>query len=147
MLLHPKEIVVPTQDGEDRTYIISKFPASAGREILTQYSFSSMPKVGDYAVNEALMFKIMGYVGVRVPGRETPIMLATKALVDNHVPDWETLTRIEEAILEYNTSFFSDGRTSTFSAALNAMVLPKLIGTLTGSLEKLLQAAGQPSTT
>ena len=145
MLLQEKEITVPTMDGEERTYLISKFPATAGREILTQYPISAVPRIGDYATNEALMLKIMGYVGVNIEGRETPLRLTTRALVDNHVPDWETLARIELAIIDYNTSFFRNGRASTIFSALGAKVLPKITGILTDWLENLSQAAAQRS--
>lgn len=146
MMLQPKEIIVPTMDGEERGYVISKFPATAGREILTQYPLSAVPRIGDYATNEALMLKIMSYVGVAVPGRDVPIQLTTRALVDNHVPDWETLARIELAIIDYNTSFFRDGRASTFFSALGAKALPKITEILTGLLENLSQAAKRRST-
>lgn len=144
-LLQPKEITVPTMDGEERTFIISKFPATYGREILTQYPISAVPRIGDYATNEALMLKIMGYVGVMTPKAETLLRLTTRALVDNHVPDWETLARIELAIIDYNTSFFRNGRASTFCAALGAKALPKITGILTDLLENLSQAAAQRS--
>lgn len=146
MLLDPKEITLTTQRGEDRTYIISQFPAMAGREILTQYFWSVMPKIGDYQVNEGLMLKIMSYVGVPVKGRDIPLQLTTKALVDNHVPDWETLAALELAILNHNMSFFKDGRPSSFSAALSATVLPKITGTLTSLLGHWSQAEERPST-
>ncbi|KAF9396647.1 hypothetical protein CPC16_010966 [Podila verticillata] len=63
-LLEPKEITIKTMAGEDRTYILSKFPAIAGREIVSQYPISAVPKLGDYKINEALMLKIMGFVAV-----------------------------------------------------------------------------------
>ena len=145
MLLQPKPVTVPTMDGEERTFIISKFPATAGREILTQYPLSAVPRIGDYATNEKLMLKIMGYVGVELDGRDVPLQLTTQALVDNHVPDWETLARLELAIIDYNTSFFRDGRASTFFAALGAKALPKITETLMALWENLSQAAAQRS--
>jgi len=116
-MLAPKEFTVTTQAGENRTYILSKFPAVQGREIIAKYPLSAMPKLGDYAVNEETMLKLMSFVGVP---RETggPLCLTTRALVDNHVPDWETLARIEVAMMEYNVSFFGDGRALTFLEAI-----------------------------
>jgi hypothetical protein len=73
-----------------------------------------MPKLGDYEVNEATMLKLMAYVGVPVEGKDAPLMLNTRALVDNHIPDWETLARVEIAMMEYNVSFFANGKASGF---------------------------------
>lgn len=112
-MLEPKEITVETQKGEKRVFILSKFPAVQGREIIAKYPLSAVPKLGDYAVNEETMLKLMAFVAVpREDG--TPLMLTTRGLVDNHVPDWETLARIEMAMLEYNVSFFGNGKGSTF---------------------------------
>lgn len=146
MMLEPKEITVKTMEGAEKTFVISKFPAIAGREILTQYPLTAMPKIGDYAANEELMLKIMCYVGVRQPGRDEPLALTTRALVDNHVPDWETLARIELAIIDYNTSFFRLGGASTFFAKCYAKTLPKITKTLTDLLENLSQAGPRHTT-
>ncbi len=106
-LLEPKTVTI---DG--REFILSKFPAVAGREIIAKYPLSSVPKLGDYAVNEETMLKLMNYVAVGIdPVR--PLRLSTVALVNNHTGGWETLAKIEIAMLEYNCSFFRDGRIST----------------------------------
>lgn len=106
-LLEPKFVTI-----DDKEFVLSKFPAVAGREIIAKYPLSSVPKLGDYAVNEETMLKLMGYVGIAIdPSR--PLRLATIALVNNHVGSWETLAKIEMAMLEYNCSFFRDGRIST----------------------------------
>lgn len=145
-LLQPKEILVKTLSGEEKTFVISKFPAVAGREIFAQYPFSLLPKVGEYKLNEALMLKIMGYVGVATTDPARPQVLNTRALVDNHVPDWETLARLELAIMDYNCSFFASGGASTFFAGLGATANRKITEILTGLLANLSQAAKQPST-
>lgn len=143
MLLDPKSVMIKTLAGEEREYIISKFPAVAGREIFAQYPLSLVPRVGDYQLNETLMLKIMGYVAV--PG-DTPLQLSTRALVDNHVPDWETLARIELAVINYNCSFFERGKLSTIFAGLGAKANTKITEMLMGLLASLSQAAKQPST-
>jgi hypothetical protein len=144
-MLQPTEILVRTLDGDERTYIISRFPAVAGREILTQYPLTAMPKVGEYKANEALMLKMMAYAAVPTDDPDRPLALATRALVDNHVPDWETLARIELALINYNCSFFRDGRTSAFFAGLGTKAVTKLTEILTGLSANLSQAAKQPS--
>ena len=116
-MLEPKEVTIETQKGEKRVYVLSKFPAVQGREIIAKYPLSAMPKLGDYAVNEETMLKLMAFVGVpRAEGG--PLLLSTRGLVDNHVPDWETLARIEVAMMEYNVSFFGNGKGSTFLEAI-----------------------------
>ena len=112
-MIQPKEITIETQDGKARTFVLSKFPAIQGREIIAKYPLSAMPKLGDYEVNEETMLKLMSFVAVP---RETgePLRLTTRALVDNHVGDWETLARVEMAMMEYNCSFFGNGQASTF---------------------------------
>lgn len=116
-MIEPKEVTIETQRGESRVYVLSKFPAIQGREIIAKYPLSAMPKLGDYQVNEETMLKLMGFVAVPQDGRE-PLRLSTRALVDNHVPDWETLARIEFAMMEYNVSFFGNGKGSTFLEAI-----------------------------
>ena len=106
-MIDPKEIIV---DG--KTFIISKFPAVAGREIIAKYPLSGMPKLGDYKINEETMLKLMGYVAVNLGNGK--IALSTPALIDNHTGSWETLCKIEMAMMEYNCSFFQDGRISNF---------------------------------
>lgn len=109
-----------------KVYTLSKFPAVAGREIITQYPTSAVPKLGDYRTNETIMLKIMCFVGVKIEGMPVPLMLTTPILVDNHVKSWETLMAIEWAMMEYNCSFFQNGRLSTFFADI-AQKLPAWI--------------------
>lgn len=142
-LLEPKEIVIKTQAGNDKTFIVSKFPAVAGREIVAKYPLSAMPKLGEYQVNEETMLKLMSYVGVPRDGGE-PLQLTTRALVDNHVPDWETLAKIELEMMGYNCSFFGNGRASNLFEGI-AQKLPTLITKiLTDSLQQLSAKSTQP---
>jgi hypothetical protein len=129
-MIEPKEITIETQRGESRVYVLSKFPAVQGREIIAKYPLSAMPKLGDYAVNEETMLKLMAFVAVpRTEGG--PLPLSTRALVDNHVADWETLARIEMAMMEYNVSFFGNGKGSTFLEAITLKAQAFLSKTLT----------------
>ena len=130
-MIQPQELTVTTQAGDERTYVLSKFPAIAGREIIAKYPMSAMPKLGDYKVNEATMLQLMAFVGVPRTSGE-PLMLTTRALVDNHVPDWETLARVEMAMMEYNVSFFGNGKASTFFEAIAEKAQAFLSQTLTG---------------
>ncbi|POP42324.1 hypothetical protein CHU32_03560 [Superficieibacter electus] len=143
-LIQPKEFQVIDQDGNERNYIISKFPAIEGREIVCKYPLSAMPKMGDYAVNEETMLKLMSFVAVDING--TPLRLTTRALVNNHCPDWEALGKIEMAMMEYNVSFFAKGRSLLFSGGLKAKLLPWITKMSTALSAQLSQKGGPRST-
>jgi hypothetical protein len=138
MLLQPIDKII-----NGKRFILSKFPAIAGREIVAQYPFSGMPKIGDYKLNEELMLKLMKYVAVAVDGIP-PIQLVTRELVDNHVGDWETLAKIEYEMMVYNCSFFSDGRASDFLDGLAQKAEQWISQMLTASLDRSSQTNTQP---
>jgi hypothetical protein len=123
----------------DKTYILSRFPAVAGREIVAKYPVSNMPKIGEYEVSEATMLKLMAHVGVKRDGADT-LMLTTKALVDNHVDGWENLARLEWAMMEKNCSFFANGRASTFFEGL----APKIQALISKTLMDLSGRSSAP---
>jgi len=132
LLIKPERREIPFGDnGETKTFILSNFPAIAGREIVTQYPLSALPKLGDYARNEELMLKVMSHVAVDIEGRE--VVLNSRALIDNHVPDFECLMRIEAAMMEKNCSFFRNGKLSTFSERIVETARTLISQTLTGS--------------
>ncbi len=124
----PKEVEI-----SGKKFILSKFPAIAGREIVIKYPLSAMPKLGDYEVNKDVMLKLMSYVGVPIAGSSLPLMLVTPDLVDNHIKDWEMLGLIEKAMIEYNCSFFRDGKISTLLEDLS-LKLPTWISSILTNL-------------
>ena len=128
ILIEEKPVTI---DGKE--FILSKFPAVAGREIVVKYPVSALPKLGDYKTNEETMLKLMGYVAISTPSG--PLRLTTTALIDNHVGNWETLMRVEAAMMEYNCSFFQGGRVLSFFddfarkvRALSTQILTALSG-------------------
>ena len=129
MLIKPKEITVIDSDRQQHTFIISRLPATIGREILAKYPLSNAPKIGDYEVITEAMLKMMAYVAVEKEGQE--IYLKTSTLIDNHVPDGEALIRLELEMLKYNTSFFGNGGSQNF--------LQYLLGKLSGSLPSIIK--------
>lgn len=140
MPLEEKEVEI-----KGRKFILSKFPAIAGREIVAKYPLSSLPKVGDYAVNEETMLKLMSYVYV-VLGEGHKQALNTRALVDAQCGDWETLIEVERQMIVYNCSFFQNGLISNFLRD-SALKLPQLITKiLTDSLRQLSPTEKPPST-
>lgn len=143
-LIQPKEFRVVDQDGVERTYILSKFPAVEGREIIAKYPLSSLPKLGEYQINEEVMLKLMGHVAVDNAG--TMLRLSTRALVNNHVPDFETLAKIEMAMLEYNVSFLRDGRISEYLQGFARKLQESTFQTLTDLLARLSPQEKPPTT-
>lgn len=129
-MIEPKEIEVTDQTGKVRRFILSKFPAVQGREIVAKYPLSAMPKLGDYEVNEATMLKLMSFVAVPRENGE-PLQLSTRGLVDNHCGDWETLARVEIAMMEYNVSFFGNGKGSTLLEVITRKAQQFITKTLT----------------
>jgi len=107
-MIEPKEVII-----DEKVFILSKFPAVAGREIVVNYPISGLPKIGDYKRNEEIMLKLMAYVAVPHANGQ-PLKLSNQVMVDQHVKSWETLGKLEYAMLEYNCSFLQRGRISTF---------------------------------
>ncbi|NGE22914.1 hypothetical protein G5637_30110, partial [Klebsiella pneumoniae] len=90
--------------------------------------------------------KMMAYVCVPVSGEEIP--LKTQALIDNHVPDGESLIRLELEMLKYNTSFFGKGGSQGFLPSLLSRAgssLPSVIKTLIASLQSSSAKNSPPS--
>lgn len=137
-MIEPKDTAI---DGKN--FILSKFPAIQGREIIANYPLSGLPKLGDYKTNEAIMLKLMSYVFVRI--NDVTFPLNTSELVNNHAGSWETLMRIEAAMLEYNCSFFQNGRLSTFLNDTARNIPRWIIKILTDLSAQLSQTEKPPS--
>lgn len=143
-LLQPVEKEIDLPSGGTKTFILSKFPAIAGREIIAKYPLSGMPKLGDYGVNEETMFKLMNYVAIRGANGE-PVRLSTRDLIDNHCETWEVLARVEFEMLKLNCSFFADGRASRFLEGFAQKALGSATKMLTAFSEQLSNLEKQPS--
>lgn len=143
-LLEPKEITLKTTRGNDKTFILSKLPAIAGREIMAKYPVANMPKLGEYEQSEETMLKLMAFVGVITPTGDT-INLTSRALVDNHVEDWETLAKLEWSQLEYNASFFGNGKSLSFLQGISQNLQGWITTTLMPSLLASLKEGKPPS--
>lgn len=136
-MIKPKNITIKDMDGENIDLIISRLPATVGREIIAKYPLSAVPKVGDYATNEETMLKMLSYVEV-VSGENT-IPLKTKALIDNHLHDAETLLKVEYEMLKYNTSFLGNGKLSDFVSEIKTKLPNIAQKMLMDSLKQLLK--------
>lgn len=143
--LSPKDVEIELPDGSVEIYVIHKFPATVGREICTQYPLSAVPKIGEYARNHELAEQIFQYVAK--PGKGAngeKLMLRTTALINSHVPDFETMIKIEFAMMEYNCSFFARGKASSYLEILLAKAQVLVTKTLTDFLQQSSKKGTQP---
>lgn len=143
-LLQPSEITLE-DDGHTKTFRISKLPALDGREILTQYIPTAIPKVGNYKENEALMLKLLAFVEVKPPTGDW-LRLNERSIINSHVPTWRMLMTLEKRMVVYNCSFFQDGSLSTFLSGLKEKLPQWISKTLTDSLGQLSPQKSPPST-
>lgn len=142
-MLKPKPVTLLDQEGVEHKFILSKIPAIQAREIMTQYPISALPRVGDYKVNEQMMFKLVAYVAV---DKDVPLMLNNPVVIANHVPDWELLAKIEMAQAEYNNSFLQNGRISDYLGKFVQKTLQSISQMLMGLSEQSSPTTKQPST-
>lgn len=148
-LIDPEVVSITDRLGKTHQYTIGKFPAVAGREIAAKYptSVAAMAKQWEqnqYTENEKIMLKAMTFVEVNLPDGGA-IRLVTQELIDNHVPDAESLMQLEKALLSYNFSFFEKFVSSVSSGGLKAILTRLIMSTLTDSLQSLSQAEKPPS--
>lgn len=144
-LIEPKSITLTTQDGKERTYTISKFPAIIGREIVASYPLANMislAKDSEYKRSEEAMLKLMSFVSA-FSENGTEFRLSTPALVDNHVPDWHMLMQLEWAMLEYNVGFLQKGLKSEFLVEFSRKASSSIAPMLTDLLLPLFGAVKQ----
>lgn len=138
MLLEQKDIEI---DG--KMFVISKFPAMTGYEIVTQFPISAVPKLGDFSTHKELIYKIMCYVGVKVEGNPAILRLTTEALINNHTGNWETLSKLIMAMVENNCSFLVGGKISGFLDSIMES-LPTFLAKILTSSQELSLAKDTP---
>jgi len=138
-LLKPKEITIIDLDGVERLFLISRFPATDGMEILVKLPMSAMPKIGDFETLKAVRDDIFKFIAVKTELGE--IVLSTKALIDNHTNDAETAIKLMKEIIEYNFSFFQNGIVSSSLTRL----MEKIPSVAQSILTRLLEALSKPN--
>jgi hypothetical protein len=148
-MIEPKEFIVQDQKGNSLNFTLTKFNCVAGREIISKYPISNLPKLGEYSISEEVMLKLMSFVYVNINkdgGEPKYLPLNNVTLLQNHVPDWEVLMQIEKEMLSYNCSFFQNGKSLTSLAELFQTIAVWSGKTLTAFLEQLSQQTKPPST-
>jgi len=142
-LLNPKEITLSVR-GKDKTFILSEIPAIPSREIAALYLPSALPKIGEYKTNEAMMYKMMAYVSVKMD--QGPDQLLRNAdLINNHT-DFQTLAKLEWGMIEHNYGFFLRGTGSTFSELI-AQKVPQWTSKIVMALQAASSQKAAPAST
>lgn len=136
--IKPKEVTIQSIDDGEKTFRISRVPATRGREIFTQYMPTAMPKIGDYKANEKLMKMLMCFVDVKTADGSW-IRLDNEVILNSHVTDWEMLVKIELEMVRYNTNFFSPEKLSNALSKFN-QTLPDRIMSMLNRLSGQLSA-------
>lgn len=120
-MIKPKEITVVDIDGDEKKYIITRFPATVGMEILYRLPSSGIPKIGDFGELKEVRDDIFKYVYAVTENGE--IALTTKALIDNHITDGETAYRIMGSMLSYNYQSVSKLMSGSLISSMSEKVL------------------------
>ena len=141
-LIKPLDITITDIDGIDRHYRISRFPAVVGLEIIAKVpsNIATLSKQLPYL--KELVLQMCKYIAVDAPtddGGTHEITLSTQALIDNHVPDGQTLLRLLFELIRHNTSFFgrADQSIQEFLKGRLAVLYPKIIPMLTQLSQQL----------
>lgn len=139
-LLEPKRIEV-----NGCVFIISKMPCTVAQEVICKLPAGFIPMLGNFSQSEEMAFKMLSYCERVYTDGRLSVRLMTKELIDNHVPDFDTLIKLERECFELNYDFFAQGKLLDFLNKGLCHVESKLSGILTDLLDKLLQA-GVPLT-
>ena len=135
-LLEPKEIEI-----NNLNFIISKMPCTTAQEVLINLPQGLIPVLSDFSKYETYIFKMLSYCERVYDNKSVP--LVSKAIIDNNIPDFDTLMKLELECLKYNFDFFGDGRALTFCQGAGSLLKQWLTETLTASSDKLLHRAEQ----
>lgn len=119
-MIKPKEISIVDMDGVERFFIITRFPATDGMEILYKLPTAALPKIGDFEALKGARDDVFKFIAVKKDDKH--IFLTTKALIDNHTGDAETAIKLMKEIIEYNYSFFQNGIISSFFKRLTERI-------------------------
>lgn len=140
-LLEPK-----TVDINGYKFIISKMPCTVAQEVIFKLPTGLVPLISQYSQAEEMAFKMLSYCErVYTDGRAN-VPLISKAIIDNHVPDFQTLMKLEQECLQYNYDFFEQGKVLSFLNKGLSLAESKASGILTDLLDRLLSAGVQLST-
>lgn len=136
-LLEPKLIEI-----NGYKFIISKMPCTVAQEVIVKLPAGFIPIINNFAQSQDMAFKMLSYCE-RVYDDKANVPLISQALIDNHVPDFNTLIQLENACINYNYDFFANGKAWNFLTKGLCLAESKVSEMLTDLLDKLLQAEKQ----
>ena len=126
-------------------FIISKMPCTVAQEVIVQLPAGFIPIINNFSKSQEMAFKMLSYCE-RVYDDRANVPLISKELIDNHVPDFNTLIKLETACINHNYDFFENGAVWNFLTKGLCRAESSLSKILMDSLDKLLQAEKQHST-
>lgn len=133
-LLSPKEVTI-----NGCRFLISRMPCMTAQEVIVRIPAGILPLINQYAISEEMVVKMLSCCQ-RMYDDKPNVPLISKEIINNHVPDFDTLLQLENECLKYNYDFFNQGKVLTFLAQGLSRVESSLSGILTDLLDKLLQA-------
>lgn len=138
--LEPKEVEIEDKVANvKKVFVISKIPAFQARTIMLNYVPTQILNFNkDEKKVEEMIMKLLFFVGVKLDDGRV-VRLETRDLINNHCPSFETIIQLEAQMIDYNTSFFHDGKGLTFFQRLEALATEKITGILMVLSDRLLQ--------
>ena len=137
VLLKPKEVEI-----KGSKFIISQMPCTVAQEVAFKLPPGLIPIVGNFTQAEDMYIKMLSYCE-RVYDDGSHVKLISKDIIDNNLPDFETLLLLEKEVIEYNFGFFDTDKLLTLLNGLLSRAESKVSGILTDLLDKLLLAEKQ----
>lgn len=136
-LLSPKEVTI-----NGYRFLISRMPCMTAQEVIVRIPAGILPLINQYTISEEMVVKMLSCCQ-RLYDDKPNVPLISKEIINNHVPDFDTLLQLENECLKYNYDFFNQGKVLTFLAKGLSHVESRLSEILTDLLDKLLQAEKQ----
>lgn len=121
-------------------FVISKMPCTVAQEVIIKLPTGLIPLLSDFSQAEDMAFKMLSYCERIYSDGRPNVGLISKEIIDNHVPDFDTLVKLETECINYNYDFFGNGKLLDFLNKGVCLVESKASGILTDLLDKLLQA-------
>lgn len=138
VLLEPKQI-----DINGYKFIISKMPCTVAQEVILRLPSGLIPMLNNFDISQEMAFKMLSYCQrVHADGRSVPLI--SKEIIDNQVPNFQTLLQLEQECMTYNYDFFANGKLLDFLSKGVSLVESKASAILTDLLDKLLLQEKQP---
>ena len=137
ILLKPKDVEI-----NGYKFIISQMPCTVAQEVAFKLPPGLIPIMGNFTQAEDMYVKMLSYCE-RVYDDGRHIKLINKDIIDNHIPDFQTLLMLEREVIEYNYGFFNTEKLLTLLNDLLSRVESRASKILMDLLDKLSLAEGQ----